>query len=131
MKATTSRGVLYMEFRHVSPIVTTGKMDQSTRTEPQFTNQGDAGTYCTIKENDRDGLIIAQAQSIIHPLDVHSFNKDKGRVVSLGKALKTLFPGRTQKEDRTIIWDAYHNRRSYVGRLADDPNAPWNVRANV
>ncbi len=110
MKVTTKRGDLYIEFRHVAPLVTTGKMDSKTRVDPTFTNQGDAGTYCSIKREDKNGTVIAQAHSIIHPLDMYSFNKSKGRRISLAKALNNLFPGRSQKDQRELVWNAYHSR---------------------
>ncbi len=34
------------------------------------------------------------------------FNKETGRKLSLARALESL-----DKEDRTIFWDAYHNRK--------------------
>lgn len=110
MKAKTSRGELYIEFRHVAPIVAQHKMGQKDYEPGTFINEGDAGTYCTIKEGDRNGTIVAQGRSIIHPLDVNRFNREKGRVISLGNTLNTLFPGVSQKQDRTVLWEAYHSR---------------------
>lgn len=110
MKAETTRGNLYIEFQHVHPRVTPTKMGIPQEDWGKFTNQGSAGTYCSIKQDDRNGTIIAQGQSIIHPVDVHSFNKEKGRTIALAKALYNLFPGRSQKENRTAVWEAYHNR---------------------
>lgn len=131
MKAVTTKGELYIEFNHVRPSVGTGKLDD--RTQPGvFLNQGDAGTYCTLKLGGRDGDIIAQGHAIIHPLDVNSFNKEKGRKVALGKALNNLFPRGLQrnKEDRSAVWYAYHNRGLPEHPVATDPNAPRNQPVN-
>lgn len=116
MKVTTTKGDLYVEFRHIHPEVATGyvKMSAMRSDTPAgtFLNHGDAGTYCTIKRDGRDGEIIAQGQSILHPLDVNTFNRSKGRKVSLAKTLAALFPGSRAeaKANREAVWSIYLNR---------------------
>lgn len=116
MKVKTTKGELYVDFRHVLPEVSTGCVKSSAVKSdiPAGTllNQGDAGTYCSIKRGWRDGEIIAQGQSVIHPLDGNSFNKEKGRKIALTKALSALFPGSRDdaKFNRKVVWNAYFNR---------------------
>ena len=116
MRVQTSKGDLKVVFNHVQPIVTKRKLDQ--RNPPgEFVNKEDAGTYCSIihmieEEGNPKGIqtIVAQGRSIISPADVYKFNKDKGRKRALTRALYNLFPSRSQKVDRKLVWNAYFSR---------------------
>ena len=67
------------------------------------------GTKCNIlryeKDKKTDKLdILAIGQSFLHNKDRSSFNKDKGRKLSLMRATKnSMF----SKEDKKLIWDTY------------------------
>ena len=95
------KGVLHqISFNHVLP--------RFTRDEKRvWLNPDDCGTYCLIK---RDGVVVAQGKSTIHPNDKHNFNKEKGRKVALGIALDNYIQGSWNKLEREAVWDTYHQR---------------------
>lgn len=113
MKAETTIGELYIEFQHVRPIY--GLRDYF---HPQlgsvFQNEGDAGTYCIIRRDNSRGDIVSQGRSIIHINDVHNFNKEIGRRISLKNAVRKLG---LKYEDRKALFDAYFNRKNEVSEI--------------
>ena len=84
------------------------------------------GTNCRILKNE-DGKLLKELQEIsigmafLHEKDHKSFNKAKGRKLSLERALYTFNHSNINrkgnhftKEDRTKIWDAFRNPEKHT-----------------
>ena len=79
------------------------------------------GTICKIfKEESGKAIneleLLNNGKSFLHDKDLNMFNKKKGRLISLKRALYTYSPKNGNykgfmfsKEDRKLIWDAYNN----------------------
>ena len=111
----TNRGNLYFEFNHVLPNVVNEEPDRGTyavvknskRKDQYVTNIKSVGTYCLVKEEGPRGEILGQARTNVHPSDVHNFNKDRGRRVSMGRVMDIMY---LTKEERAQVWESYLNR---------------------
>ena len=68
----------------------------------QYVDKGYKETVCRIRRNEHDSVVLAIGRVRTFQKDVNKFSKKFGRKSSLKKALR-LF----DKDDRTIIWDAY------------------------
>lgn len=89
--------------------------------EGQIMNDARAGTVCKILLNEdgkrlSDLQVIAIGKAFLHEKDFKSFDKAKGRKLSLERALYTFNHvninrkgNKFTKEDRTKIWEAFRN----------------------
>lgn len=107
-KIQTSKGLLKVSFQHLLPRISE---------EGDFMNREDAGTYCSISKieygeskTDVTEEVVAQGKSIIHDVDKLNFKKEKGRIISLKRALDSLYPSKRHKEERGKVWLAYRSR---------------------
>ena len=81
-------------WRHYYPVKPSNKMYEET-------HKRDGRTICYI---DRDGVMEAQGIAVCSEKDL--FNKEKGRKVSLARALQQLKHVLT-KEQRAEVWDMF------------------------
>lgn len=87
---------LGFRFKHIT--------DAPTEENPQ-----PRGTICTV--TDENGQFVAQSFARLHPKD--QFDKNKGRQIALGYALREFVP----KEDRFVFWEVYQNWRTTEPRM--------------
>lgn len=64
-------------------------------------------TVCIIVDNENTEIMVAKVTR--HYLD--TYDKDKGRKLSLKKALTKLFPEYQEKAERRLFWIAYLDRK--------------------
>ena len=89
---------------------------------PENNGPGEAGrTECTISivEGYEPLVRTTVAMGIARCSPQDQYNRELGRKISLGRAVKDL-TGRAKllKEERRVVWEAYFNRKS---RLGDGP----------
>lgn len=118
MEVKTSKGTFVIQFRHVVPrfinknfvlsSVSKGRHQVDSKGNA-YLNEVMAGSYCTIHKDSFKGEVVSQGQSYVSIEDMYSFNKEIGRKIALSRALKKMY---LSKEDRTLFWNAYLNRKN-------------------
>lgn len=115
-----------VEFRHFNPAAK----------EPKLGTNVDPGTLCVINELDNIGGDLAwvntyTGRSTLHQNDFSSYNKDRGRKISLTNALKKAFPGEENRDNRRLFWISYFGElngarlSSVINRLNDEIRRPY------
>lgn len=94
----TSKGITEEQYRKMKFTEVISALGVSQLPTPKF-------TVCFIKDENKQTLV--EARTIRSVKD--QFCKEVGRRYSLAKALRNMFPGTENKNNRKVVWEKYLN----------------------
>lgn len=103
---------LAINFRHSSVETTLGMKNSTKRMSTISAISKSRRTECEILQfvPESDPNVVGYGESLCHPSD--NFSKETGRKNSLNRAISHM-----SREDRALIWAAYHNRSKLTNSI--------------